>query len=127
MDNQSHFSKRPISPHLTIYKLPLNAILSILHRITGVGLFFAFAVISWWMIIFILSKFDPDIYLLKNSSFITICLVATSFGFVYHLLNGIRHLLWDIGLFYGIRQMQITSVLTIILSIILTTLFWVML
>jgi succinate dehydrogenase / fumarate reductase cytochrome b subunit len=41
---------RPLSPHVSIYRLPLNANLSILHRITGVALFGSLAVVVWWFL-----------------------------------------------------------------------------
>ena len=111
---------RPISPHLQVYKLPFPAILSILHRFTGVGL----AVGLWVGIagLFFLSH-GPESYqrfcFFAFSTVGKICLWGWLFSLYYHLLNGIRHLAWDAGYGFSIKQTYVSGVLVVIGTIIL--------
>ncbi|MGV2433417.1 MAG UNVERIFIED_CONTAM: succinate dehydrogenase, cytochrome b556 subunit [Rickettsiaceae bacterium] len=117
-------NKRPLSPHLSIYKVQLNSLTSIMHRITGFGLFLGFSILAWWMIIWIFSKFDSTIFNFINYLFVRICIYLLMAGFFYHLLNGIRHLFWDIGKGYSISSMHKSGWLVIIGTIILMTIFY---
>jgi succinate dehydrogenase / fumarate reductase, cytochrome b subunit len=91
-------SRRPLSPHLGVYKFAYTMALSILHRITGgvatVG-FFAFV---WWLMAL---ASGPDAYASTMKYLSTplarLVLVGFTFSFVYHFCNGIRHLVWDTG------------------------------
>ena len=93
--------KRPLSPHLQIYKPQISSISSITHRITGVILYFAIIAISWYIFYYayqinvggdsIFSQCGILKYLLYPAAIFTI------FALYYHFLNGIRHLFWDIG------------------------------
>ena len=89
---------RPLSPHATIYRWPLNAIMSILHRVTGVGMTLGAVLVVWW---FLALSISPDYFSLVDGlmtsllgDFILLCLLATLW---YHFCNGIRHLVWDTG------------------------------
>ncbi|HUO82116.1 MAG TPA: succinate dehydrogenase, cytochrome b556 subunit, partial [Gammaproteobacteria bacterium] len=97
--------RRPLSPHLQIYKPQLTSVLSILHRFTGVGLSFAALLLVYWLIA--LAR-GPAAYAdaigLFGSGFVRLLLVAVSFCFFYHLCNGVRHLFWDAGYGFEIRQ-----------------------
>lgn len=119
---QEIYNKRPTSQHLTIYKLPMSATLSILHRMTGVTLFFAVSILTWWLI---LSKFDNDYLSLANYCIIKICLVAVSFAWFYHFCNGVRHLFWDIGYGFSIKAVNLSGWTVMIVSVILTILLWI--
>lgn len=119
---QEIYNKRPTSPHLTIYKLPMSATLSILHRMTGVALFFAVSILTWWLI---LSKFDSDYLSLANCCIIKICLVLASFAWFYHFCNGIRHLFWDIGYGFSIKAVNLSGWTAVICSVLFTILLWV--
>jgi len=114
-------TKRPLSPHLQIYKPQLTSILSISHRFTGVILsLFAF------LIPFILAfiSFGSEYYDLFlrfiDHIIIKIILAGTMFSLVYHLSNGIRHLFWDIGVGLGIRNCYISGYLVVFISISVT-------
>lgn len=91
--------ERPLSPHLTIYKLPLTAaIMSITHRITGAFLCAGFGVFVAWLWI---AAYQPDCYPAFSEFLTGICgkllLLAWGGSFAYHFLNGVRHLFWDMG------------------------------
>ena len=117
---------RPLSPHLSIYRWPLNMATSILHRATGVGLSVGFIVLVGWL-------FDaasgPDVYAkflgVMDSTIGCVLLVGWSYAFFYHLANGIRHLVWDTG--RGLEKDQATRSgwFVILASVVLTAAFWV--
>lgn len=89
---------RPLSPHLQIYRWPATMATSIVHRATGVALTAGMAVLAWWLMAL---AAGPEAYGLFTSLAFTPLGQLVIFGFVwslsFHLLNGIRHLVWDIG------------------------------
>lgn len=127
-DRETLHKNRPLSPHLSIYKLQLTSGLSILHRLTGIYLYIGLIILAWT--IFILVYFPSTIEYISdyiNSCVvfsITFKLVALSwvFSLIYHQLNGIRHLFWDIGKGFELRTAYITGRIVLILSITLTAL-----
>lgn len=91
---------RPLSPHLSIYKPELNMVMSIMHRITGVGLTLGAALVAWWL--FAASVDDAYFALvdgLLTSWLGALVLIGSVAALWYHTLNGLRHLAWDAG--YG--------------------------
>jgi succinate dehydrogenase / fumarate reductase cytochrome b subunit len=89
---------RPLSPHLQIYKPQMTTVLSILHRITGAGLGLGAVVAAAWL----LAAWSGDAAFAQVQGFREslpgqLMLFGWLFAFVYHLLNGVRHLLWDTG------------------------------
>ena len=115
---------RPISPHLSIYKPQISSVLSIGHRLSGVGLFFMISALGWWFILWVFSKFDLIYLKIFDSSFVRFLLIVTSYGFFYHLCTGIRHLIWDTGWGFSIRAINYSGWLAVIASILLTLIFW---
>ena len=114
-------TKRPLSPHLQIYKPQLTSVLSISHRITGVIL----SIFSILIPIFLLFlSFGADYYNLllriMDNFFIKVILAGTIFVVVYHLSNGIRHLFWDLGLGLSLRNSYISGYLVILISVAIT-------
>lgn len=89
---------RPLSPHLSIYRLPLTARLSILHRITGAGMVPGAVLIVWW---FVAGAYSPAYFAvadaLLTSWFGILVMVGSLWALAYHFCNGIRHLVWDMG------------------------------
>jgi succinate dehydrogenase / fumarate reductase cytochrome b subunit len=116
---------RPLSPHLSIYRWPINMATSILHRATGVAMAVGLIVFVGWL-------FDaasgPDVYAMFFSAMDTTIgcalLIGWSYAFFYHLSNGIRHLVWDTG--RGLEKGQATASawFVIVASIALTAAFW---
>lgn len=118
-------NKRPTSPHLTIYKMQISSVLSILHRLTGIGLFLGFGMIAWWFTFWVFSKFDPMMLSILNNFFVRIILYLVSAAFFYHLSTGIRHIFWDMGYGYSLPVMHKTGWIAVIAALFLTFLFWV--
>ena len=94
-------TKRPLSPHLQIYRPQLTSVLSITHRLTGFALSL-FILISPAILYFLtLSKDSHTLVMnLFQNGFVKLVLFLAIFGLSYHLCNGIRHLAWDAG--YGL-------------------------
>ena len=117
-------AKGPTSPHISIYKKQISSVMSIFHRMTGIGLFIGFSVITWWMVVWIFSKFDPKVFGLMNNLIVRLGLYALSAALFYHLCNGIRHLFWDMGYGYSIPTMHKSGWSVVVISGLLTILFW---
>ena len=109
------YEKNPLTPHLQIYKWQISSLLSITHRITGVLNAIAISIICIWFL-FVISN---EKILLENilsgflGKFISISLCWT---FSFHILNEIRHLIWDAGYGFDPKISRITGYATLILS-----------
>ena len=118
-------SNRPLSPHIQVYKMPLSAKLSILHRLTGLGLSFGAVVLVLWLFsLAYMSDTAILIYTFFSSSFGKIILMAWTFAFFYHFCNGIRHLFWDVGKGFEIKQVNRSGVIVLITAVLLTVVTW---
>ncbi|HIG79376.1 MAG TPA: succinate dehydrogenase, cytochrome b556 subunit [Cycloclasticus sp.] len=119
-------NNRPLSPHLDIYKLPLSALLSIVHRGTGAFLTFGSIVLVWWLMAL---AGGEEAFMSAQSfmgSFIgRLILFGWSFALFFHLANGIRHLFWDAG--YGFEKDEVEKSSFIVLGTagLLTLFVWV--
>jgi succinate dehydrogenase / fumarate reductase cytochrome b subunit len=123
------FKKRPLSPHLQIYKPQLTSILSILHRFTGIGLSFGFFLLIGFLygVVFHERLYLFYIYVshqLWGKAFIMLFMMT----FWYHCTNGIRHLVWDMGYDLEIKNVYTSGyfilIMTILLTVITALLFW---
>jgi succinate dehydrogenase / fumarate reductase, cytochrome b subunit len=118
--------ERPISPHLQIYRLTITMVMSGLHRITGMALYFGTVLLVWWLIAV---ASGPNAYASVQWAFGTIIgrlvLLGYSFSLIHHALGGIRHLIWDTihGLEPNDRDWLARA--TIIGSLSLTVILWV--
>ncbi len=120
------YNNRPISPHLTIYKKQISSVLSIFHRLTGIGLFFGVSVLVWCFIILAFNKFSFDYLPYLKGYLLNIALISISFAWFYHLCNGLRHLIWDSGYCFSIKAINVTGWIVVICSILGTLIFWLL-
>ncbi len=112
---------RPISPHLTIYKPQYTSVLSILHRITGLALIASLLLVIFWFLSIAFGEKYYVWYLWFISSFpIQTIMILSIWAIWYHTCNGVRHLLWDIGLGLEIRWIRPSSIAVLVLSTILS-------
>jgi len=89
---------RPLSPHLGIYRFRWTMALSILNRITGAGLAGGMLLLAWWLIAAAAGPVDFALVSdLIASWFGRILLFGWTWALFFHLLNGIRHMIWDTG------------------------------
>lgn len=91
-------ARRPLSPHLQIYKLIPTMVMSILHRLTGVALYFGTLIVLWWIV----AAAAGPAYFGFVSNILTswpglVILFGFSWALLHHMLGGIRHLVWDTG------------------------------
>ena len=113
--------QRPLSPHLQIYRLPLAARLSIMHRGTGVFLSLGAFALAAWIIAIAAGQAEYDQFLRCAGSIPGIVLLlAMLASFVFHLFTGIRHLLWDA--LWGLENPRVdtTNWIVILLTIVVT-------
>ena len=116
---------RPLSPHLQIYRLPLPALLSITHRMTGVILSSGTLLLTIWLVAL---AGGPDSYayamMIVGHPLGQLILFGYSAALFYHMCNGIRHLNWDRGRGLEIESVYRSGKITIALAIGLTALLW---
>lgn len=120
-------SKRPLSPHLQIYKPQFTSVMSILHRATGVVLSFGTLVLVYWL----MAAAEGPVAYQKAQEWLSswlglLLLFGWSLALFYHLCNGIRHLFWDAGLGMDIRVAYATGRLVWAATVLLTGLTWIL-
>ena len=117
--------KNPLSPHLQIYRWHISSLLSITHRISGVVNLLALILIFFWLITLSLGENNYESFLLIiNSFFGKFILIGFTWSMIFHLLSGARHLVWDLGYGFEIKTANISGVVVIISSLVLTIIFW---
>lgn len=91
-------SSRPISPHLSIYKPQITMIMSIMHRITGMGLALGMVLVTWWLSA---AAWGDGALAIVNSvlghGLGKLVLFLFTWALFHHMLGGIRHFIWDFG------------------------------
>ena len=113
--------KRPLSPHLQVYKPQLTSVLSITHRGTGVFLSLGALVLTYWLVSLAVSEeLFNNFHLHTSFWYGKLFLIGFVFSLYYHLANGIRHLFWDIGLGLEISTTYKSGYFTIFISAVLT-------
>ena len=117
--------ERPLSPHLQVYRWTLPMALSIVHRLTGGALYFGTLLLLWWLVA---TAAGPDAYAdaqnIIGSVFGRLVLFGFSWALILHLLNGIRHLVWDTGRGFEIKTATSSGWAVLILSLVLTLATW---
>ena len=115
--------KRPLSPHLTIYRPQLTSMTSIFNRITGNAMLLAALMIVWWLLA---AATGPEYYAYANAVITSwlgdIIMALSAWALWYHFLAGLRHLYWDSGRGIEIHQAERLGILVIAGSFILTAL-----
>jgi succinate dehydrogenase / fumarate reductase cytochrome b subunit len=116
--------KRPLSPHLQIYKPQLTSVLSISHRMTGVALYAGVLLGCFW---FMCVAFAPSLAVaLTETAFWggRWVLIVWSACLFYHFYNGWRHLAWDIGKGFDLPSVYFSGYMVVLLTILTTVGFW---
>jgi len=118
-------SKRPLSPHLLIYKPQLTSVLSIVHRGTGVALAVGLLLVVYWLMAL---ATGPDAFgnaqRIMGSWIGNVILFGFTFALFYHLCNGIRHLFWDAGLGLDLKTVYASGWSVLAASIVLSFVTW---
>jgi succinate dehydrogenase / fumarate reductase cytochrome b subunit len=118
--------KNPLSPHLQIYGWQISSLLSITHRIIGLVNTIAISLICLWTIFLLFGEQNYEV--MKNflqSFFGKFLIISLIWSFSFHILNEIRHLIWDLGYGFDLKISKITGVITVIGSLVLTVLIYI--
>lgn len=117
---------RPLSPHLQIYKPQITSGTSIFHRFTGIGLAVGTVVLVWWLWS---AAAGEEAFEAANgfigSPFGMLLMFGWTAALFYHLLNGIRHLAWDLGHGLELEQAEASGWGVVIGTGVLTVLAWI--
>ena len=119
--------ERPLSPFMlpVWYRFQITSALSIVHRITGIGLALGSILLTWWLVAV---AAGGDVFA-KTHAFIAsplgiLLLFLWSIAFFYHLCSGIRHLAWDAGYGFELRHAYRSGYAVIAATALLTVLAW---
>lgn len=118
--------QRPLSPHLTVYRWPITMTTSILHRVTGGALYFGTLLVAWWLIAAATSERHFEFVSWVYGSWIgRLVLLGYSWALMYHMLSGLRHLVWDTGV--GLEKHTASKIAwaSLVASFVLTILVWI--
>ena len=116
---------RPLSPHLQVYRLPFTALTSISHRVSGVLLSGGALVLVYWVIA---AAAGPEAYATASAILGSLPVQALiflwTFVLFYHLCNGIRHLVWDVGYGFDLKTAHRSGQAAIGAAAVLTLFAW---
>lgn len=118
--------ERPLSPHMSIYSWALTMTMSIVHRATGIALYYGTLLVAWWVIA---AASGPNAYAkfqwFMGSPIGRLILIGYTWALIQHMLGGIRHLIWDLGYGFGPTEREWLVRATLVGSIALTILIWI--
>ena len=120
--------ERPLSPFMLPiwYRFQITSALSILHRLTGIGLAVGSILLAWWLIsVAVGGELFEATHRFLVSPIGIVLLFLWSVAFFYHLCNGIRHLAWDAGYGFEIRTAARSGYAVIVMTALLTLLAWI--
>ena len=118
-------NKRPLSPHIQIYKWHISSLVSISHRITSIINIIAITLICLWASLLFLAEENYEIVELLMSSLIgKFIILGIIWSFSFQILSEIRHLIMDFGYGFELKTSRITGLIVIFGSIILTIVFY---
>lgn len=116
---------RPLSPHLQIYALEVNMVMSIVHRITGAALYVGTLLAVW---VLVAAASGPDYFNYVTGLLGTwpglLVLFGYTWALLHHAAGGIRHFIWDTGHGYELATIDLLSWVSLAISVALTLLIW---
>ena len=117
---------RPLSPHLQVYRPQWTSVLSILHRATGVASAIGAVYLAWWLVAAATGGAYFKSFQGFAGSFVGYIIFAGfSYAMMYHLCNGIRHLVWDTGRGLELEDAYKSGLIVVAASIVLTLIIWI--
>ena len=121
-------ANRPLSPHLQIYRWTMTMAMSIVHRLTGMALYFGMFLLAVWLVA---AAAGPREFAIVNGFFVSWFGLGVLFGYtwalIHHMLGGLRHFVWDFGLVMGKPARDRLAIANLVLSIGLTVGLWLFL
>ena len=115
--------KNPLSPHIQVYNWHISSLISISHRITGIINIIIITLICLWVALLLLGGTNYELIQKFFNTFIgKFVIVGTVWSFSFQSLCEIRHLFWDLGLGFELKTANISGIIVIFGSLILTIL-----
>ena len=117
----------PLSPHIQIYNWHISSLVSICHRITGIVNITIITLICFWVALLLLGNTNYE--LIENffgTYFGKFVIVGTAWSFSFQILSEIRHLFWDLGLGFELKTSNITGLIVIFGSFVLTIFIFIL-
>ena len=109
---------RPLSPYFQIYRWPITMGTSIIHRMTGLALAAGTLLVAWWLVAAASGPAEYNFFSIVARSLIgQIVLFGFVWSLAFHLLNGIRHLAWDVGYGFAVPTANRSGVVVVALSL----------
>ncbi len=119
-------NKRPLSPHIQIYRWHVSSLVSISHRITGIINIIAITLICLWVSLIFISENNYEmINSLLSSKIGKFIILGLTWSFSFQILSEIRHLIMDLGYGFELKTSKITGLLVMFGSLILTVIFYI--
>ena len=117
--------KKPLSPHIQIYRWHISSLVSISHRITGIINIIAITCICVWSGWLILGEANYTLMnFFLNSSLGKFVVLGIVWSFSFQVLSEIRHLIMDMGYGFELKTTRITGLLVIFGSFLLTVVIY---
>ena len=117
--------KKPLSPHIQIYRWHISSLVSITHRITGIINIILITIICIWASLLLLGESNYEVMKYFLSSLLgKFFILGLTWSFSFQILSEVRHLIMDLGYGFELRTSKITGLIVIIGSIFLTIFFY---
>ena len=108
--NRQDRKARPLSPHLQVYSMLINTVMSIVHRMTGAALYFGTLLLVWWLLA---AALGPESYETAASVLGSwpgrIILIGYCWALLHHMFGGIRHFIWDLGKGFSLGTVDVLA------------------
>lgn len=121
---------RPLSPHVSIWRWHATMASSIAHRMSGVVNYIGAVLVTVWLAAL---AAGPEAYSVVEALMagpvgvlVTLALVGFTLSLVYHMLNGVRHLAWDMGYGFDPKGSNLRSILIFAGAAVITAAIWVL-
>jgi len=117
--------KNPLSPHIQIYNWHVSSLVSISHRITSVINILTLSLVCFWIWTLILGNENYQIFYNFFNSFLgKFFIIGFAWSYSFQILSEVRHWFWDLGYGFEIKTSNITGVLVVIGSIVITIILY---
>ena len=119
--------KNPLSPHIQIYSWHISSLVSISHRITGIINIFIITFICLWVALLLLGNTNYEVIQDFFESYIgKFLIIGTVWSFSFQILSEIRHMFWDLGIGFELKTSNITGLIVIFGSLVITILIFIL-
>lgn len=117
---------RPLSPHLQVWRWHVTMFTSIFHRATGIALYVGMLILAGWAVAL---ASGSDVFIAYRAALGSplglVVLFGLTVSFLYHLANGVRHLVWDAGKGFEPRTADMTGWAAIAFGFVAAVLIWI--